>query len=412
MAVSSLWHPFAEMYSVQHDPFVIVRGEGCYVFDDQGHRYLDATAGLWFANLGYGRREVAEAVRDQLERLFAYHTFTDFATPTTLELAKRIAANSPDPGSKVFFTSGGSDAVDSAAKLVRRYHNLTGSPQRTVIIAREWAYHGMHTYGTSLGGIEPNRSGYGDMVGDVLFVPHDDPEAVEKAIDHAGAERIAALFCEPVIGAGGVRPVPVEYLLSVRDMVRDAGGLFISDEVITGFGRLGDWFAASRFDLRPDLILFAKGVTAGYQPLGGLIASPRVAAPFFDHPGIIWRHGYTYSGHASACAAGLAVTRIYEEEAVFGQALRLEKELAKALETLVGVGPAVAVRAGTGAMAAVQLDPADATLAARVAATSRRAGVITRAIAGNGLQISPPLILSASQVDEMVEGLRAGLLSV
>lgn len=410
--MTSLWHPFAEMYSVQHDPFVIVRGEGCYVFDEHGRRYLDATAGLWFANLGYGRREVVDAVRDQLERLFAYHTFTDFATRPTLDLAERIAAHLPEAGSKIFFTSGGSDAVDSAAKLVRRYHNLTGSPERTVIIAREWAYHGMHTYGTSLGGIEPNRSGYGDMVADVVFVPHDDPAAVEKAIEHAGPEHIAALFCEPVIGAGGVRPVPVEYLQAVRDMVREAGGLFISDEVITGFGRVGDWFAANRFDLRPDLILFAKGVTAGYQPLGGLIASPRVAAPFFDHPGVMWRHGYTYSGHAAACAAGLAVTRIYQEEGVFEQALRLEEELAVALKALIGVGPAIAVRAGTGAMAAIQLDPADPSLAARVAARSRQAGVITRAIAGNGLQISPPLVLATVQVDEMIEGLRAGLLAV
>lgn len=397
------------MHTVQHNPFVIVRGEGCRVYDEDGNRYLDATAGLWFANLGYGRLDVADAVRHQLEELFAYHTFTDFATRPTLELAARIAANSPDPNSKVFFTSGGSDAVDTAAKLVRRYHTVTGNPERSVIIARDWAYHGMHTYGTSLGGIEPNRSGYGDLVGDIVFVPHDDAEAVEKAIDHAGADRIAAIFCEPVIGAGGVRPVPIEYLLAVRDMVRSAGGLFISDEVITGFGRIGDWFAANRFGLEPDLILFAKGVTAGYQPLGGVIASPKVAAPFYDQPGVIWRHGYTYSGHASACAAGLAVTQIYEEEGVFARALQLETELVEALNTLIGVGPAVAVRGGTGAMAALQLDPADATLAPRVAMAARKAGVITRAIAGNGLQISPPLIFSPGHVEEMVHGLRTGL---
>jgi putrescine---pyruvate transaminase len=407
--MTSLWHPFADMNTVQHQPFVIVRGEGCRVFDEDGNRYLDATAGLWFANLGYGRLDVATAVRNQLEELFAYHTFTDFATRPTLDLAERIAAVSPDPNSKVFFTSGGSDAVDSAAKLVRRYHTLTGNPERSVIIARDWAYHGMHTYGTSLGGIEPNRSGYGDLVGDIVFVPHDDAEAVEKAIDHAGAERIAAIFCEPVIGAGGVRPVPTEYLLAVRDLVRAAGGLFISDEVITGFGRMGDWFAANRFGLDPDLILFAKGVTAGYQPLGGVIASPKVAAPFYDEPGVIWRHGYTYSGHAAACAAGLVVTSIYTEEGIFARALELETELLEAVGSLVGAGPAVSVRGGTGAMAALQLDPADVTLAPRVAVAVRRAGVITRAIAGNGLQISPPLIFTTGDVEEMVEGLRTGL---
>ena len=410
--MTSLWHPFADMHTVQHNPFVIVRGEGSRVFDEGGNRYLDATAALWFANLGYGRRDVADAVRTQMQELFAYHTFTDFATLPTLELAQRIAALSPDPDSKVFFTSGGSDAVDTAAKLVRRYHTLTGNPERSVVIAREWAYHGMHTYGTSLGGIEPNRSGYGDLVGDVVYVPYDDTEAVAKAIDHAGPERIAAIFCEPVIGAGGVRPVPVEYLLGVRDMVRAAGGLFISDEVITGFGRMGDWFAATRFGLEPDLILFAKGVTAGYQPLGGVIAAPNVAAPFYEQPGVIWRHGYTYSGHASACAAALAVTGIYVEEGIFARALELETEILEAVAGLVGTGPAVSVRGGTGAMAALQLDPSDATLAPRAAIAIRKAGVITRAIAGNGLQISPPLIFTPSEVEEMANGFRTGLAAI
>jgi adenosylmethionine-8-amino-7-oxononanoate aminotransferase len=409
--MSSLWHAFADMSVVQHQPFVVVRGEGCHVFDESGSRYLDATAGLWFANLGYGRRDVVEAVRAQMERLFAYHTFTDFAAPPAIELADEIAAK-VQPGARVFFTSGGSDAVDSAAKLVRRFHALTGNPQRSVFIARDWAYHGMHAYGTSLAGIDPNRTGYGDLVGDVVVVPHDDIEAVEKAIEHAGADRIAGLFCEPVIGAGGVRPVPIEYLEAVRDLVRAAGGLFISDEVITGFGRLGDWFAANRFNLEPDLILFAKGVTAGYQPLGGLIASAKIAAPFFDSPGVMWRHGYTYSGHASACAAGLAVCQVYEEEGVFARANELEGELAAAVASLEDLGPVAGTRAGTGAMAAVQLDPDDPTLAPRITSAVRDQGVITRAIAGNGLQISPPLVFTPSHVAEMTEGLRRGIGSI
>lgn len=410
--MSSLWHAFADMSAVQDHAFVVVRGEGCHVFDQSGTRYLDATAGLWFANLGYGHHEVIEAVRRQMETLFAYHTFTDFAAPPTIELADEISSKIARAGGKVFFTSGGSDAVDSAAKLVRRFHALTGNPQRTVFLARDWAYHGMHAYGTSLAGLDQNRTGYGDLVGDVVVVPHDDIEAVAKAIEHAGPERIAGLFCEPVIGAGGVRPVPVEYLHGVRDLVRGAGGLFISDEVITGFGRLGDWFAANRFNLDPDLILFAKGVTAGYQPLGGLIASANVAAPFYEFPGVVWRHGYTYSGHASACAAGLAVCRIYEEEGVFARAGELESELAAAVASLEDLGPVTGTRAGTGAMAAVQLDPDDPTLAPKIAAAVRDFGVITRAIAGNGLQVSPPLVFTPSHVEELIEGFRRGIGSV
>lgn len=410
--MSSLWHGFAEMNVVQDHPFVVTRGEGSYIWDQNGKRYLDGTAGLWFANLGYGRPEIAAAVAAQMNEIFAYHNFTDYVTQPTIDLANRIARHAPDPGSKVFFTSGGSDAVDSAAKLVRRYHMLTGNPERTVFIAREWAYHGMHTYGTSLAGIEPNRTGYGELVPDVVLVPHDDVDAIEKAIDHAGAERIAGIFCEPVIGAGGVRSVPVDYLHTARDLVREAGGLFISDEVITGFGRIGDWFAAVRFDLDPDLILFAKGVTAGYLPLGGVVAAPSVAAAFFDQAGVVWRHGYTYTGHATVCAAGLAVTAIYENEPIFSRALELEKELENALTALVGQGPAIGLRAGTGAMAALQLDPSDATLAPKVAMATRQQGVIVRALAGNGIQISPPLILTASEVDELASGLAAGLAAI
>ena len=268
-------------------------------------------ASLWYMNVGYGRNEIVEAMSEQARKLPAFHAFIDYATRPPIELAGRIAAVSPDPDSKVFFGSGGSDAVDTAAKLARRYFSAVGEPDRTVFISREWAYHGMHTYGTTLGGMEPNRTGYGgDLVSDVVLVPYDDAEAVEKAIDHVGAERIAGIFVEPVIGAGGIRPVPAEYLTRVREAVRAAGGLYISDEVITGFGRCGDWFAANIFDLEPDIITFAKGVTCGYAPLGGVIASPRVAAPFFETPGLMFRHGYTYSGHSTACVAGLVVMDI------------------------------------------------------------------------------------------------------
>ena len=292
--MGSLWHPFAEMSKVAHAPFIVDRGEGIYVYDEEGRRYLDAAASLWYMNVGYGRDEIVDAMTSQARRLPAFHTFVDFATRAPLELAERIAAVSPDPGSKVFFGSGGSDAVDTAAKLTRRYFNAIGQPERTVFIAREWAYHGMHTYGTSLGGMEPNRLGYGgDLVSDVVLVPYDDAEAVEKTIDHVGADRVAGIFVEAVIGAGGIRPVSPDYLHQVRSAIREAGGLYISDEVITGFGRVGDWFAANLYNLQPDLITFAKGVTCGYAPLGGVIAASHIAEPFFTTPGLVFRHGYT-----------------------------------------------------------------------------------------------------------------------
>ena len=409
--MSSFWHPFAEMSKVQHAPFIIDRGVGIYVYDESGRRYLDAAASLWYMNVGYGRTEIIDAMAEQMRKLPAFHAFIDYGTRPPIDLADRISSVSPDPGSKVFFGSGGSDAVDTAAKMARRYFNAIGQPERTVFISREWAYHGMHPYGTSLGGMEPNRAGYGgDLVADVVIVPHDDAEAVEKAIDHAGAERIAGVFVEPVIGAGGVRPVEKDYFGAVQDLVRNAGGLYISDEVITGFGRVGDWFAANRYGLEPDLITFAKGVTCGYAPLGGVIASPKVAAPFFETPGLMFRHGYTYSGHTTACAAGLVVMDILEREGLLARAAELEDELYQALLPLEELPVVDHVRRGVGALAAVQLAVGDdETLPYRAAASCREAGVLTRAVGGGGLQVSPPFIMTPDQVSEMANLFRIGL---
>lgn len=412
--MSSLWHPFAEMSKVQHAPFIVDRGEGIYVYDEEGREYLDAAASLWYMNVGYGRDEITDAMNAQSRKLPAFHAFVDYATRPALQLAAQIAAVAPDPDSKVFFGSGGSDAVDTAAKLARRYFNAIGQPERTVFIAREWAYHGMHTYGTSLGGMEANRLGYGgDLVSDVVIVPYDDEEAVQKAIDHAGADRIAGIFVEAVIGAGGIRPVSGDYLTAIRRMIRDAGGLYISDEVITGFGRVGAWFAAGLFDLEPDLMTFAKGVTCGYAPLGGVVAASHIAAPFFDTPGLMFRHGYTYSAHTTACVAGLAVMDIIEREGLLDRAQELEGEIYDALAPLEELDVVDNIRRGVGALAGVQLQVGDdETLPARAAAACREAGVLTRAMAGGALQVSPPLIMTPDQVSEMGSRFETGLRSV
>ena len=409
--MGSFWHPFAEMSKVQHAPFIVDRGEGIYVYDEAGRRYLDAAASLWYMNVGYGRDEIVDAMDAQARKIPAFHTFIDYGTRAPMDLAARIAGVSPDPESKIFFGSGGSDAVDTAAKLARRYFNAIGQPDRTVFIAREWAYHGMHTYGTTLGGMEPNRIGYGgDLVSDVVTVPYDDHDAVEKAIDHAGAHRIAGIFVEAVIGAGGVRPVSADYLTRVREAIRDAGGLYISDEVITGFGRVGDWFAANRFGLEPDLITFAKGVTCGYAPLGGVIAASHIAEPFFDTPGLVFRHGYTYSGHSTACAAGLVVMDIIEREGLLERAAALEDEIYDALLPLEDLDVVEHVRKGVGALAAIQLDVSDdESLPGRAATACREAGVLTRAVGGGGLQVSPPLTMTLEQVEEMASLFEAGL---
>jgi adenosylmethionine-8-amino-7-oxononanoate aminotransferase len=415
--MNRLWHPFADMSAIVRDgKFVIVRGEGAYVFDDNGRRYLDATAGLWFCNVGYGRVSIAAAVERQLRDMPAYSGFGDFANQPAIELAELVSANAPVPDSAVFFTNGGSDSVDTAIKLARRYWQVLGQPQRTTVITREHAYHGMHVGGTSVAGIDANLSGYGDLLGGVERVAWDDPTAVEKAIDGVGAEHVAAFLCEPVIGAGGVYFPPAGYLAAVRTICRERDVLFVADEVITGFGRAGDWFASTRFDLEPDMVLCAKGLTSGYVPMGAVIVAPRVAEPFYDGRAGIWRHGYTYSGHAGAAAAGLANLRIVEAEDLPGRARELESVLAESLGSLTSSPLVSDVRAGVGLLAAVQLDRAaldsDPSLPARTVMACRRHGVLTRALASGGLQVSPALTIDAAFIEELTGGIAAALETV
>ena len=413
--MGSFWHPFAAMGTVDGHELVVDRGEGVYVYDTDGKRYLYGTASLWYCNVGYGRTQITDAVAAQMQRLHTFHTFGDYSNQPAIELADRISGLAPVPGSKVFFTSGGSDSVDSAAKLARKYFAETGEPDRRVMITRSWAYHGMHGWGTSLAGMAANLEHSGRTVPDVVEVEWDSTDGLAAAIEAVGTGRVAGFYCEPVIGAGGVRFPGEAYLKEARRLVGEAGGLFIADEVVTAFGRMGAWFASERYSLEPDIITFAKGVTSGYLPLGGVIASPRVAGPFWSGD-LMWRHGYTYSAHASVCAAALANLDIIHREDLVGRALTLETDLTEALAPLASHQAVSEVRSGAGVLAAVQLDPEllalDPTAPARAALAARDAGVITRAVGGGGLQVSPPLTITTSQLEELAEGLRSGLSAV
>ncbi len=412
--MTRFWHSFADMAALEAGgELVIDRGEGVHVWDERGKRYLDATAALWYCNVGYGRTEIADAVAEQIRRLPAYSTFGDLSNRPAIELAERVGALAPVPDSKVFFTSGGSDSIDTAAKMARRYWHLLGRSDRTLFVTRERAYHGMHVAGTSLAGIEANATGHGPLVDDVIRVAWDSADALRSALSAAGPDRVAAFFCEPVLGAGGVFAPPPGYLDEVRAICREAGVLFVADEVITGFGRVGDWFASSRWNLEPDLVTCAKGITSGYLPMGGVIAAPWVAEPFWQPGAGMWRHGYTYSGHAAAAAAALVNLDIMEREALPARALELETALADALAPLASHPLVEEVRSGTGVLAAVQLSPAaieaDATLPARIVSSCREHGILTRALAPGALQVSPPLVLDESGLRELRDGLGAGL---
>jgi len=329
-ATTRFWHPFADMGSVSQNELLIERGEGVHVYDAEGNRYLDATASLWYANIGHGRTEVVEAVAAQMRRLEAYSTFGDFGNRPANELCERLAAVAPMDGARVFLGSGGGDAIDTAAKIVRRHWVLQGHPERMHLIARTQGYHGTHGFGTSIGGIEANVTNWGPLVGAISTVEHDSLQALEAEILRVGPDRVAGFFCEPVIGAGGVYPPPPGYIQGVADLCAEHGILLVVDSVICGFGRLGTWFGIERWeDVRPDLITFAKGVTSGYLPLGGVVVSDAVAAPFFESPGgPMLRHGATYAGHPSCCAAGMAVLDIYEREGLLTRGRDLEEPLA------------------------------------------------------------------------------------
>ncbi len=396
--MTNFWHAFADMSRIEEiGALTLVRGDGAYVEDASGRRYLDATASLWYCNVGWGRSEIADAAAAQMRELPAYSTFGDLTNRPAEELAERVAAIAPVPGSKVFLTSGGSDSIDTATKMARRYWQLRGEPDRTILIRREKAYHGMHTAGTSLAGIPANAAGHGELIEDVTEVPWNDAEALRDAIMRDGAHRVAAFFCEPVIGAGGVFPPPPGYLDAVRQVCRDAGVLFIADEVITGFCRTGDWFASNRFGLEPDIVTCAKGITSGYLPMGAVIAAPVVAEPFWSPGAGLWRHGYTYSGHATVAAAALANLDIMEREDLAGRALKLESVLLDEIAPLANHELVEEVRGGVGMLAAINLRQdlvaEDASLPARTGAACRNAGVLVRPLVGGAIAVSPPLMV-------------------
>ena len=413
--MTRFWHPVADMHAVRASGELILdRGEGCHLWDDQGNRYVDATAALWYANAGYGRAEIADAAAAQMRKLHAYSHYGDVSSRPTTDLAERISGFAPMEDAAVFFTSGGGESIETVVKLVRRYWSLLDQPERTVIISRERAYHGLAGYGTSIVGTDAFKVGVGPLAGGTARVPWDSAEALEATIQELGAEHVAAFFCEPIIGAGGILLPPEGYLQAVQEICRRHGVLFVVDEVICGYGRVGDWFACSRVGLDPDAVTFAKGITSGYVPLGGVVVGRRIQEPFWSTPAAgVWRHGYTYSGHASAAAAAHANLDIIEREGLAARGLALETEIPAALAPLLAHELVSEIRGGFGAVAAVQIDPSvltdDPGLTDRVTLTARKHGVLTRTLVGGGLQISPPLVITRAELDEIASGLAGAL---
>ena len=397
--VSDFLHPFAK--PTRTDFRTLVRGQGSVVYDNHGNQYIDAMASLWYCAVGHGRSDMAEAIARQAGTLAAYSTFDPFTNEPAEELAEKLVAIGPIPKSRIFFTSSGSESVDTAMKLARLAHVQAGHPERTLIISRQRGYHGTTYGGTSAQGIPPNREGYGPLVGDVEQVAADDIEAMATLMAQRG-NTVAAVLVEPLQGAGGVFPPTEGYLESLRRLCDQHGAFLIFDEVISGFGRLGTWFAADHYKVVPDLMTFAKAVTSGYQPLGGVFVGPAVCAPLEADANFFLRTGFTYSGHPTACAAALKNIEILEREDLLARAVHIGKRLSNGLQSLADDGLIASVRGDGAVWAASHHTHRDPMV---IRDKMLDLGVITRAIGADANTFCPPLVTSDAQIDQIVDTL-------
>ncbi len=431
LARRHLWMHFTRMGAYQdHDVPIIVRGDGCYVYDEHGKRYLDALSALFCVNIGHGRADIAQAGADQAKDLGFFINWS-YAHPPSIELAAKVASLAPGDLNRVFFTSGGSEAVESALKLARQYHKVTGSPNKYKVIAREIAYHGSSLGALTATGITELREPFEPLLPGGCHVQNTNTyhlpegydvgqfaEAIAERIEFEGPHTVAAVILEPVQNAGGCFTPPDGYFERVREICDEYNVLFISDEVICAWGRLGEWFGAEKYGYQPDLITTAKGLTSAYAPMGAVIASDRVAEPFLTGPGS-FTHGFTFGGHPMSAAIALANLDAFEQEGVLENVRANEAELRSMLEALKEL-PIVGDVRGTGYFYALELvrdkrtkasfsdEESETLLRGFLSAELYRRGLICRADDRGDpvIQLSPPLIAGPEQFEEIVSILR------
>ncbi len=396
-AAPHLLHPFSYPAKPEGDYINIVRGEGVRVFDDTGKAYIDGIASLWLCQVGHGRPELLEAITSQLNELASYNIFDPMTNPVAAAAAERIASVSPHPNGRVFLASSGSESIDTALKLVRLVQQRRGHGDKQIIIRRTRGYHGTNFGGTTAQGIEGNRVGWGDLVPHFVEVPADDLEACSRLFAEHGAN-IAGVITEPVQGAGGVWPPPDGYLEGLRRLCDQHEALLVFDEVICGFGRTGSWFAAQTYDVTPDLITFAKGVTSGYLPVSGVIVSADLGEELSE-PGFKLMTGYTYSGHPACCAAAIANIDVIEADGLVKRANQIGERFEAGLSALAADGMIESYR-GVGAIWAAEVGRDTLEIRNRIL----ELGVILRPI-GTSLAICPPLTIEDADIDQMIEAI-------
>lgn len=427
-----LWMHFTRMggFDDAHEIPIIARGEGPYVWDEHGNRYLDGLSGLFCCNAGHGRQEIGEAMERQVREL-DFVTNWSYAHPRAIELAERIAGLTPGDLNRVFFTSGGSEAVESAIKLARNYYRLTGKGQKHKVIAREVAYHGTTLGALSATGITGLRSPFEPLAGGGCHVPNTnsyhwpadrDPlwaaDQIAERIEFEGPETVAAVICEPVQNAGGCIPPQDGYFQRVREICDQNDVLLISDEVICAWGRLGHWFGCERYGFQPDIMTIAKALTSAYAPMGAMIASDRMIEPFLDDKAM-FAHGFTFAGHPVAAAAALTNIDVFEREDLCGHVRSHEGEMREMLESLRDI-PIVGDVRGAGFFQAIELvkdqdtresfddTESEHLLRGYLSGELYNRGLICRADDRGDpvIQLSPPLVCGPEQFEEIEAVLR------
>lgn len=402
--IPKLLHPFAKP-AQDSDAFRnLVRSEGVRVWDDKGNEYIDALGSLWYCQVGYGRSEIIDAVTEQMNTLL-YNVFDPWSCDVAEAAAARIASVSPHPDGRVFLSGSGSEAVDSAFKIARLLPQLRGEADRQIVLRRTRGYHGVAGAGTSLQGIAPNRDNWGDLVPHIIEIDPDDIESAARVFAEHG-EKIAGVITEPVQGAGGIFPPPDDYLRRLREMCDQYGSLLIFDEVICGFGRTGEWFGAQTYGVTPDLITFAKGVTSGYQPMGGVIISRAICDQLEADAAFLFRHGFTYSGHPAGAAAAIANIDIIERDGLLERSKMIGERFSKGLQALTGDGNLSGYR-GVGALWAAKLpEGTEYPQTVAIRNTMLDMGVVCRPI-GDSLAFCPPLVIEDADIDKVLDVLAA-----
>jgi beta-alanine--pyruvate transaminase len=431
--LEAFWMPFTANRSFKKRPRMVARAKGMNFYTPEGRAVMDGTAGLWCCNAGHNREPIVAAIQAQAAELDFAPTF-QFAHPKAFQLASRIAALAPGDLDHVFFTNSGSEAVDTALKIAIAYNNVRGHGSRQRLIGRERGYHGVGFGGISVGGIVTNRKFFGSLLAGVDHMPHTynrehqaftrgEPEwgahladDLERIVQLHDASTIAAVIVEPMAGSTGVLPPPKGYLQRLRAICDKYGLLLIFDEVISGFGRLGFAFAAERYGVVPDMICFAKGVTSGAVPMGGVIVRKGIHDAFMNGPDHVIElfHGYTYSGHPLAAAAGLATLDLYRDENLFERALTLEPVWAEAIHGLKGLPNVLDIRS-IGLVAAIDLASKPDAYGARAYAALESAfhdhGLMVRST-GDTIALTPPLIVTEDEIGEIADKVKAVIKAV